>query len=465
MSASTPPGVPESLHLRKGRNLTTDFTDLHRWRLENPAKAPPFINWFRGEWSENLPSEFLVICVYRSDLWLKIFLSRRFFTKCSGTPAIQTATAALSVTKLAVILKDHLGSTDVLLTGTWNGSNWGSPTIQRESFDTWGERRVPETQVAYRQSDGDAFRTGPDTYERGYTGHEQLDDSGLIHMNGRLYDPELGRMLSPDPYVQVPEYSQNFNRYSYVLNNPLNLTDPTGFSWFGKAMGWLKTNWRTVVVIVVAAILVCTGIGSAIGGAMFASLYGVTGAVLTPAMYMAGVTAMTGAFVGAVTGALGAALAGGNLGDVLRGAVVGGISGALTGALHGTSTMVNIAGHGVVGGSSNVAMGGKFGDGFLSAAASAAAAQTGFASPEAGTTGAEIGIAGRTAIASIAGGTASALGGGKFANGAITGAMTHLLNAEALTVVEKMQTVHVQEKEASCVCASIKNLLGTSINS
>jgi hypothetical protein len=245
-------------------------------------------------------------------------------------------------------------------------------------------------------------------------------------MNGRLYDPELGRMLSPDPYVQVPEYSQNFNRYSYVLNNPLNLTDPTGFNWFGKACSWLKTNWRTVVVIVVAAILVCTGIGSTIA----LGIYGALGGTAVAATSLAGYV-ITGAFIGAVTGGLGAALNGGNMGDVLRGAVIGGISGALTGSLHGSSMFVNIAGHGIVGGASNVAMGGKFGDGFLSAAASAAAAQSGLASPDAGTIGADLGIACRTAIASIAGGTGSVLGGGKFANGAVTGAMTHLLNAEA----------------------------------
>jgi hypothetical protein len=244
-------------------------------------------------------------------------------------------------------------------------------------------------------------------------------------MNGRLYDPELGRMLSPDPYVQVPEYSQNFNRYSYVLNNPLNLTDPTGFNWFGKAIGWLKNNWRTVVVIVVAAILVCTGWGATIA----LGIYGALGGGVVAATSLAGYV-ITGAFIGAVTGGLGAALNGGNMGDVLRGAVIGGISGALTGALHGTSAVVNIAGHGVVGGASNVAMGGKFGDGFLSAAASAATAVTGLTDPETS----PLSFAGRTAVASIAGGTGSALGGGKFSNGAVTGAMTHLLNAESGTM-------------------------------
>ncbi len=69
--------------------------------------------------------------------------------------------------------------------------------------------------------------------QRGYCGHIHYDHFGLIDMGGRVYDPILGRFLSPDPYVQAPENSQNFNRYSYCLNNPLKYTDPTGeFVWW-----------------------------------------------------------------------------------------------------------------------------------------------------------------------------------------------------------------------------------------
>ena len=161
-------------------------------------------------------------------------------------------------------------------------------------------------------------------------------------MNGRLYDPELGRMLSPDPYVQVPEYSQNFNRGSYVLNTPLNLTDPTGFSFLGKLFGggawdWLKQNWRTVLVIVVMAAITYLAFGTLTGvaGMWGATLLGSTAAAAAGGTVTA---AVGGAFLGAVAGGLTAAVNGGNTSDVLRGAVVGGVSGALTAGMHSHTT-------------------------------------------------------------------------------------------------------------------------------
>ncbi len=265
----------------------------------------------------------------------------------------RTVTGGTTVTKLTTILKDHLGSTDLLWTSTWNGANFGNPNPERQSFDTWGERRAPDTQLAFRQGDGDAFRTGPENYERGYTGHEQLDDSGLIHMNGRLYDPELGRMLSPDPVVQVPEYSQNFNRYSYVMNNPLNLTDPSGFDWLGdlgaKFLNWLGKRlgptWSTVLVIIVRAVV------SKFAGPGFGNAAG---------------------------DGLQAGLSGGSASDIRRAEAIGFARGVATQGLEGIgstgSTLadatIQTAGHAVIGGASNVAMGGKFSDGFYSAAVS-----------------------------------------------------------------------------------------------
>ena len=67
-----------------------------------------------------------------------------------------------------------------------------------------------------------------DVTDRGYTGHEHLTALSLINMNGRIYDPVLARFLSPDPYVQAPDFTQAFNRYSYCWNNPFKYTDPNG---------------------------------------------------------------------------------------------------------------------------------------------------------------------------------------------------------------------------------------------
>jgi RHS repeat-associated protein len=95
--------------------------------------------------------------------------------------------------------------------------------VQELSYDAWGRLRNPVNQLAYTPDSEPALLLG-----RGYTGHEHLPWFGLINMNARLYDPALGRFLSPDPFVQAPDFSQSFNRYSYCLNNPLKYTDPDG---------------------------------------------------------------------------------------------------------------------------------------------------------------------------------------------------------------------------------------------
>jgi RHS repeat-associated protein len=74
------------------------------------------------------------------------------------------------------------------------------------------------------------------TDNRGFTGHEMLDQLDLVHMNGRVYDPLTARFLSGDPLIQNAMNGQNYNRYSYVLNNPTNLTDPTGFECTGSRL-------------------------------------------------------------------------------------------------------------------------------------------------------------------------------------------------------------------------------------
>lgn len=113
---------------------------------------------------------------------------------------------------------DHLGS--IVATTDELGNREES-----FSYDVWGKRRDPETWAEYAPTlFGDSNYT-----PRGFTEHEHLPHVGVIHMNGRVYDPEIGRFASADPYVQFPDSTQGLNRYSYVLNNPLSFTDPSGY--------------------------------------------------------------------------------------------------------------------------------------------------------------------------------------------------------------------------------------------
>ncbi len=92
-----------------------------------------------------------------------------------------------------------------------------------------GRLRNPSTHVAYTPGSEPVLYLG----RGGYTGHEHLTWFGLINMNARLYDAALGRFLSPDPYVQNPFISQNYNRYTYAMNNPLVYIDQDGeLAWF-----------------------------------------------------------------------------------------------------------------------------------------------------------------------------------------------------------------------------------------
>ena len=124
--------------------------------------------------------------------------------------------------------RDYLGSITHIATIDGN-------LIAEYSYDPWGRLRNPETLEIYAPGTEHELFLG-----RGYTGHEHLTWFGLINMNARLYDPLLGRFLSPDPYVQAPDFTQNFNRYSYALNNPLKYTDVTGefFTWSVGASGF-----------------------------------------------------------------------------------------------------------------------------------------------------------------------------------------------------------------------------------
>ena len=145
---------------------------------------------------------------------------------------------------LIFCLRDHLGSLTAVLDKTGN-------VLEKLSYDAWGKRRNLNgsginLSVLY------AFK--PQFSERGYTAHKHIDSMGLIHMNGRVYDPVIARFLSADPIIQAPSNLQSLNRYSYVINNPLSYTDPSGYGW----KGWKKL--RGVLKVAVGIAIVAVGV-------------------------------------------------------------------------------------------------------------------------------------------------------------------------------------------------------------
>ena len=98
-----------------------------------------------------------------------------------------------------------------------------SGTVQEErQFGAWGQADQ------FVDSDGKTTFNYGSLIGRGYTGHEHFFEVNLIHMNGRMYDSNLGRFLSPDNFIQDPFNTQHYNRYGYVWNNPLSYVDING---------------------------------------------------------------------------------------------------------------------------------------------------------------------------------------------------------------------------------------------
>ena len=204
------------------------------------------------------------------------------------------------------------------------------------SYDAWGRIRNPVNQNVYLPGSEPDLLLG-----RGYTGHEHLSVFGLINMNARLYDPVLGRFLSPDPFVQLPDNLRSLNRYGYGMCNPLCYVDENGEFWWIVAAavigGVVNAAIHSDQINSVGSFFGYFGVGAAAGalgavtgGAIAGAVGGLSG-VAGGAIIGAG----SGAASGAVFGAGNAAMAGGNFGDIMSGGLSGAASGALSGAVTG----------------------------------------------------------------------------------------------------------------------------------
>jgi RHS repeat-associated protein len=346
-------------------------------------------------------------------------IERKHYIYAAGQLVAQHIVSTTQGTQTRYLHKDALGSIDLITDAHAN-------VVDRRSFDAWGKlRNLPWQAMA--QLDDPLYLTQLPFTNKGYTGHENVQEVNLIHMNGRMYDVTLARFISADPHIQANALSQNYNRYSYVMNNPMKYTDPSGFFFkklFSKVKSALSKAFNAVKPYV----------------GLIATL--AVGAFCIPCT--AGI--ISSAITGAAIGALSAAATGGN---ILQGALIGGFTAGSARWIGGANKIFGKArafdigrslAHGAVGGITNVIRGGKFGAGFVSSAFTKFVSEPiqGYAENLAnGSAEAEIFYG--TAGAALVGGTASELGGGKFANGAQTSATQYLFNqiSESLAISKK----------------------------
>ena len=143
----------------------------------------------------------------------------RHYISANGN-AIAMLTRVGTTNTVRYFTYDHMGSIDEI-------SNSNGTTYVNQSFAAFGERRDP-TDWDGSPPAADIFAIA-DATDQGYTGHLNMINTSLVHMNGRVADAETGRFLSADPFVAHPDLTQSYNRYSYVYNDPLTFTDPSGF--------------------------------------------------------------------------------------------------------------------------------------------------------------------------------------------------------------------------------------------
>lgn len=309
----------------------------------------------------------------------------------AGGELVAIITRNAGVDTIVYAHNDHRGSLDVLTSAT-------NTVIEGYSYDAFGKRR----QLNWSDDTSDSLLAASHQTDKGFTGHQHLDDVALIHMGGRVYDPITGRFTSADPFVQFPENAQGFNRYAYVNNNPLSYTDPSGF---------MSKHLRQFIAV------------STFGSTALLYDHGIRHSATFRGIAQAGAAAIDSTFFGGlpVASSFNAAYTtkrlGGGWGDAIRtGTINAGTSMALQFVPGDAYSIKNIVGHGVVGGLSSVAQGGKFGSGFAAGALQAAVPIS---------NNPYIGIP----QSAVVGGTASVITGGSFANGAMTASFRYLLVA------------------------------------
>lgn len=187
--------------------------------------------------------------------------------------------------------------------GSWCVISGQSKRLARSiHFDPWGNpRKFSNWTLVDSTTLANSILTA-----RGFTGHEHLQRFNIINMKGRLYDPVIGRFFSPDNFVQLPDFTQNYNRYSYCLNNPLKYIDPSGeFFWIPIVVGAAIGMAQGAIMASQNANSAGEWVGYILGGGAIGALSGLAGVGIGQALASAEIGGVVGGGIaGAATGAI-----------------------------------------------------------------------------------------------------------------------------------------------------------------
>lgn len=267
----------------------------------------------------------------------------KHYVLAGGKPVAMLTRRSNGVNDTRYFHSDHLGDVDVI-------TNESGTVLVRLSFDAFGKRRNAAAWAGAVPS-GDWTQINALTH-RGFTFHEHIDNTELIHMNGRVYDPIIGRFISADPFIQDVGDSQMLNRYSYVKNNPLSYTDPSGF--FLKKL-WKKVKrffkkWGGTIINIAFSLMGMPFIGALLGSAFSsAANHGDFGSFLKGFAIGSAAGLIAGPIAGRLSSAVG--VTGSSIGTkVFQGALAGGIAGGLSSSAMGGSFSSGFAGGAITGG-------------------------------------------------------------------------------------------------------------------
>jgi len=221
--------------------------------------------------------------VVLTSLTASVFLSSNPQAAYAGTPVYDPV--------FYYYHPDNLGSSQLM-------TDRDGDVVQQYGYTPFGKENYKNNTLAFSVSSR-------------YTGQTLDEETGLYYYGARYYDPELARFIQADSTIPDPEFSQAYNRYAYVYNNPLKFTDPTGQ--FPFLIG------LAISMAISGGMAAATG-GNVIQGIVLGALsYGIGAAAgaLLPHINVCGWgLSATGATIagGAISGAVTAAIIGGNPG-------------------------------------------------------------------------------------------------------------------------------------------------------